>query len=198
MVLCFSGLFALLFLPSGFAFRCGPRSDAPATAGRRSETQLLATPEIRARRSACARSVANGRGPQSVVQRRGGGRRQKRNRPRGRKHRSNRRLRPAGQYAGPGRADRAQARHRRLANKISENCGLYMDPFSGDIYSVNGDTANYLTVWSHEQKGNSDPDRTIDTPHRGFRRRRRRRSQGAFPHDRASARGRGLSQGGQR
>jgi hypothetical protein len=52
--------------------------------------------------------------------------------------------------------------------KISENCGLYIDPFSGDIYTVNGDTANYLTVWSHEQKGNSVPDRTINTPHRGF------------------------------
>jgi hypothetical protein len=52
--------------------------------------------------------------------------------------------------------------------KISENCGLYVDPFSGDIYTVNGDTANYLTVWSHEQKGNSVADRTINTPHRGF------------------------------
>jgi lactonase family protein with 7-bladed beta-propeller len=52
--------------------------------------------------------------------------------------------------------------------RISENCGLYVDPFSGDIYTVNGDTANYLTVWSHEQKGNSVADRTINTPHRGF------------------------------
>ena len=52
--------------------------------------------------------------------------------------------------------------------KISENCGLYVDPFSGDIYSVNGDTANYLTVWSHEKKGNDTSDRTINTPHRGF------------------------------
>jgi hypothetical protein len=52
--------------------------------------------------------------------------------------------------------------------KISENCGLYVDPFSGDIYSVNGDTANYLTVWSREKKGNDVSDRTINTPHRGF------------------------------
>jgi DNA-binding beta-propeller fold protein YncE len=52
--------------------------------------------------------------------------------------------------------------------KISENCGLYVDPFSGDIYSVNGDTANYLTVWSREKKGNDVADRTINTPHRGF------------------------------
>ena len=52
--------------------------------------------------------------------------------------------------------------------KISENCGLYVDPFSGDIYSVNGDTANFLTVWSREKKGNDTADRTINTPHRGF------------------------------
>lgn len=52
--------------------------------------------------------------------------------------------------------------------RISENCGLYVDPFSGDIYSVNGDTANYLTVWSREKKGNDVADRTINTPHRGF------------------------------
>ncbi len=30
--------------------------------------------------------------------------------------------------------------------KISENCGLYIDPFSGDIYSVNGDTTNYTAT----------------------------------------------------
>ena len=52
--------------------------------------------------------------------------------------------------------------------RVSENCGLYIDPFSGDIYSVNGDQANYMTVWSREKKGNADPDRTVDTPHRGF------------------------------
>ncbi len=52
--------------------------------------------------------------------------------------------------------------------KISENCGLYVDPLSGDIYSVNGDTANFLTVWSREKKGNDTSDRTINTPHRGF------------------------------
>ena len=52
--------------------------------------------------------------------------------------------------------------------KVSENCGLYIDPFSGDIYSINGDQANYLNIFSHDKKGNIDPDRTIDTPHRGF------------------------------
>ena len=48
--------------------------------------------------------------------------------------------------------------------KISENCGLYVDPFSGDIYSVNGDTANYLTVWSREAEGK----RTLPTAPSGY------------------------------
>jgi len=52
--------------------------------------------------------------------------------------------------------------------KISENCGLYVDPFSGDIYSVNGDTTNYMTVWTPEQKGNEKPERALNVPHRAF------------------------------
>jgi DNA-binding beta-propeller fold protein YncE len=52
--------------------------------------------------------------------------------------------------------------------KISENCGLYIDPFSGDIYSVNGDTTNYMTVWTPEQKGNATPTRALNVPHRAF------------------------------
>ena len=52
--------------------------------------------------------------------------------------------------------------------KISENCGLYIDPFSGDIYSVNGDTTNYMTVWTPEQKGNAAPTRALNVPHRAF------------------------------
>lgn len=52
--------------------------------------------------------------------------------------------------------------------KISENCGLYIDPFSGDIYSVNGDTTNYMTVWTPEQRGNATPTRALNVPHRAF------------------------------
>jgi DNA-binding beta-propeller fold protein YncE len=52
--------------------------------------------------------------------------------------------------------------------KISENCGLYIDPFSGDIYSVNGDTTNYMTVWTPDQKGNQAPSRALNVPHRAF------------------------------
>ena len=52
--------------------------------------------------------------------------------------------------------------------KIAFNCGVYVDPGNGDIYSVNGDTTNYMTVWSREAKGNIPPERKLETPHRAF------------------------------
>jgi hypothetical protein len=52
--------------------------------------------------------------------------------------------------------------------KVSQNCGVYVDPFSGDIYSVNGDTTNYMTVWSRQASGNVTADRELVTPHRAF------------------------------
>ena len=52
--------------------------------------------------------------------------------------------------------------------KINLNCGTYVDPFSGDIYSVNGDTENWMTVWTREQKGNVPASRVLAAPHRAF------------------------------
>jgi DNA-binding beta-propeller fold protein YncE len=52
--------------------------------------------------------------------------------------------------------------------RISQNCGLYVDPLSGDVYSVNGDTMNYMTVWSRQASGNVTADRELVTPHRAF------------------------------
>lgn len=52
--------------------------------------------------------------------------------------------------------------------KISQNCGLYVDPLTGDVYSVNGDTTNYMTVWSRQATGNVTADRELATPHRAF------------------------------
>ncbi|MBI4464837.1 MAG: beta-propeller fold lactonase family protein [Acidobacteria bacterium] len=51
---------------------------------------------------------------------------------------------------------------------ISMNCGIYVDPGSGDIYSVNGDVTNWLSVFSREAKGNVAADRSLHTPHRTF------------------------------
>src|SRR5262249_46691159 len=52
--------------------------------------------------------------------------------------------------------------------KIEFNCGLYVDPKSGDIYSVSNDTVDTMVVFSRNQKGNVPPARELFTPHRTF------------------------------
>jgi hypothetical protein len=52
--------------------------------------------------------------------------------------------------------------------KVQHNCGVYVDPSTGDIYSINGDITQYLTVWSREKKGNVAADRILETPHRTY------------------------------
>ena len=49
--------------------------------------------------------------------------------------------------------------------KVEFNCGLYVDPMSGDIYSVNNDTLDTMSVFSRNAKGNVRPDRQLHTPH---------------------------------
>src|ERR1041385_5281027 len=52
--------------------------------------------------------------------------------------------------------------------KIEFNCGLYVDPKSGDIYSISNDTVDTMVVFSRNQKGNVPPARELFTPHRTF------------------------------
>ncbi len=54
------------------------------------------------------------------------------------------------------------------ATKVEFNCGLYVDPQNGDIYSVNNDTLDTMTVFSRSAKGNVPPSRELHTPHRTF------------------------------
>jgi len=54
------------------------------------------------------------------------------------------------------------------ATRIGSNCGLYVDPFGGDVYSVHNDVQNYMTVFSRGASGNVAPDRVLLTPHRTF------------------------------
>jgi hypothetical protein len=54
------------------------------------------------------------------------------------------------------------------ATKIEFNCGLYVDPQSGDIYSISNDTVDTMVVFSRNQKGNVPPSRELNTPHRTF------------------------------
>jgi DNA-binding beta-propeller fold protein YncE len=51
---------------------------------------------------------------------------------------------------------------------IELNCGIYIDPNNGDIYNVNGDVNNHMSVFSRNAKGNTKADRTLNTPHRTF------------------------------
>jgi DNA-binding beta-propeller fold protein YncE len=57
---------------------------------------------------------------------------------------------------------------RGLSTHIEFNCGLYIDPESGDVYSVNNDTINKLTIFSREARGDTPPKRELDTPHGTF------------------------------
>ena len=49
--------------------------------------------------------------------------------------------------------------------KLEFNCGLYIDPKTGDIYSVNNDTTDTLVIFEANAKGDVPPDRELRTPH---------------------------------
>jgi DNA-binding beta-propeller fold protein YncE len=55
-----------------------------------------------------------------------------------------------------------------LKTKIEFQCGLYIDPQSGDIYAVNNDTVDSLVIFSRKAQGDIPPDREIHTPHGTF------------------------------
>jgi DNA-binding beta-propeller fold protein YncE len=47
-------------------------------------------------------------------------------------------------------------------------CGVYVDPATGDIYGINNDTLNWMTVFDRNAKGNAAPKRKLATPHTTF------------------------------
>src|SRR5713226_8397250 len=47
-------------------------------------------------------------------------------------------------------------------------CGVYVDPVTGDIYGINNDTLNWMTVFDRNAKGNAAPNRRLKTPHTTF------------------------------
>ncbi len=51
---------------------------------------------------------------------------------------------------------------------IEYACSVYVDPASGDIYAINNDTANWMSVFGREAKGNVAPKRKLRTPHTTF------------------------------
>ncbi|MBI4463228.1 MAG: hypothetical protein HY647_00855 [Acidobacteria bacterium] len=54
------------------------------------------------------------------------------------------------------------------STKIEFQCGLYIDPASGDIYAVNNDTKDTLVIFGREQRGDVPPKRELYTPHGTF------------------------------
>jgi DNA-binding beta-propeller fold protein YncE len=55
-----------------------------------------------------------------------------------------------------------------LKTEMVLECGVYVDPKSGDIYAVDNDVEDEVTVFSPEARGNVAPDRKVHTPHGAF------------------------------
>jgi DNA-binding beta-propeller fold protein YncE len=51
--------------------------------------------------------------------------------------------------------------------RMDYNCGIYVDPKTGDVYSVNNDIVNTLAIFPRSARGNVEPMRAIQIPHRG-------------------------------
>lgn len=52
-----------------------------------------------------------------------------------------------------------------IQTKLEFNCGLYVDPRSGDVYSVNNDTVDTMVIFGRDAQGNIPPKRELSTPH---------------------------------
>ncbi|MBI2821407.1 MAG: SMP-30/gluconolactonase/LRE family protein [Acidobacteria bacterium] len=55
-----------------------------------------------------------------------------------------------------------------MKTKIEFQCGLYIDPASGEIYAVNNDTVDTLVIFSATAEGDVAPNRELHTPHGTF------------------------------
>jgi 6-phosphogluconolactonase (cycloisomerase 2 family) len=51
---------------------------------------------------------------------------------------------------------------------LEYNNGVYVDPNNGDIYSVESDTGDRMTVFSRDAQGNVEPKRELYVPHRAY------------------------------
>jgi DNA-binding beta-propeller fold protein YncE len=48
------------------------------------------------------------------------------------------------------------------------NCGVYIDPKTGNIFAVNNDTEDHLVVFDRQAKGDVEPTWMLHTPHGAF------------------------------
>ena len=65
-------------------------------------------------------------------------------------------------FSEPTRAIRGPDTHLEL------NCALYIDPKTGNIYSLNNDTERSMTVWDRNKKGDAEPTWKLRTPMGSF------------------------------
>ena len=54
------------------------------------------------------------------------------------------------------------------ATYLELNCAVYIDPETGNIYSLNNDTERHMTVWDREARGNASPAWKLRTPMGSF------------------------------
>ena len=52
--------------------------------------------------------------------------------------------------------------------RLEFNCSLYVDPVTGDVYSVNNDMLDHMVVFPRGADGDVTPKRQLHTPHRTF------------------------------
>ena len=55
-----------------------------------------------------------------------------------------------------------------VATYLELNCALYIDPKTGNIYSLNNDTERHMTVWDRNAKGDAAPTWKLQTPMGSF------------------------------
>src|SRR5262249_51753649 len=55
-----------------------------------------------------------------------------------------------------------------LKSELVLECGVYVDPKTGEFFAVENDTEDEITVFAPEAQGNSAPQRKIHTPHGAF------------------------------
>ena len=54
------------------------------------------------------------------------------------------------------------------ATYLELNCAIYIDPKTGNIYSINNDTERSMTVWDRQAKGNASPAWKLNAPMGSF------------------------------
>ena len=70
----------------------------------------------------------------------------------------------------PARAAMSEPKRRvgGVATKLQFNCQLYVDPASGDIFTVDNDTGDTMLMFRQGVEGNVPPDRELEVPHGAY------------------------------